>query len=202
MNTLMSSLDVRHGGLVDLLDRAAARDRANLDPGAARAHTDRFLVATSRHASASVRVLLPTARRTLRPGSVDVRAFVRECRRLERALVRAKAKQYGQAQSVQEPWASVWERVRTQLTTVLALERALVARLGEHLDADAGSHLSGRFDSVVSKSPSRPHPNLPHTGATGWVARGVWGRFDALWDELEGRVTGPLAVPVAPEPAH
>jgi hypothetical protein len=119
----------------------------------------------------------------------EVRDFLCECKRLERTLVKAKAKQYGQAQSVHEPWSSVWAAVREQLAATARAERRLAAMLGEHLDSEAEARLRERFISAIVSSQTRPHPHLPHTGLAGRVARRLCAKFDLLWDELEGRVT-------------
>jgi hypothetical protein len=36
-------------------------------------------------------------------------------------------------------------------------------------------------------SATRPHPNSPHAGLAGRIARRLWRIADSTWDELEGR---------------
>jgi hypothetical protein len=189
MQTLLSEVESRQAALSGYLERAASRSSAPPQPGETRVNADRFLAAASRHTAATAGVLLPAVKKHLTAGGAEVRTFVRECKRLERTLVKAKAKQYGQAQSVQEPWSSVWAAVREQLTRTAQAERRLAAMLGEHLDHEAESRLRDRLAGAIGSSQTRPHPHLPHTGLAGRVARLLCAKVDLLWDELEGRVT-------------
>jgi hypothetical protein len=188
MQTLLFEVESRQAALHGLLERAATRS-ATPQPGESRVNVDRFLAAASRHTAATAGVLLPAVKGQLASGGAEVREFLRECKRLERALVKAKAKQYGQAQSVHQPWSSVWAGVREQLTRTARAERRLVATLGEHLDHETEDRLRDKFARTVVAAQTRPHPHLPHTGLAGRVARRLCVAADHLWDELEGRVT-------------
>lgn len=188
MQTLLSDVDERHAALLKLLQTATHRVTRG-QPGEARTNTDRFLAEASRHAAASTRILLPPIARHLQSGRVEVRAYLRQTRRLEHTLVRAKAKEYGQAQTSRVPWESVWAGVGNHLARTIAAERRLAAMLGEHLDSDDEALLRERFRRAIAAAPTRPHPYLPHTGVPGHVARVVCAKLDALWDEVEGRVT-------------
>jgi len=196
MQTLLREVESRQTALLGFLERAANRDASAQQPGEMRVNADRFLAATSRHLAATAGVLLPAVKGQLASGGAEVRDFVRECKRLERTLVKAQAKQYGQAQSVSEPWSSVWSTVRDQLARTARAERRLVAMLGEHLDGETEAGLRHRFASAVGSSQTRPHPHLPHTGLAGRVARRLCSRFDLLWDELQGRVTSEARPPL------
>ncbi len=195
MQILLSDVDERHAALLGLLRRAACRETTPSKPGEARENTDRFLAAASRHVAATARVLLPAVKRNLHTGRAEARGFVRTSRRLERMLVRAKAKQYGQAQTIHHPWSSVWNAVRSRLTQTLAAERRLVAMLRQHLGTHDELRLRDQFVLAIATAPTRPHPFLPRTGAAGHLTRLICSRFDAVWDEFEGRVTS--AAPTA-----
>lgn len=188
MQTLLFEVESRQAALTGFLERAASRS-STPQAGETRVNADRFLAAASRHTAATAGVLLPAVRKHLTAGRVEAHELVRECKGLERALVKAKAKLYGQAQSVREPWSSVWATVSDQLTRTARAERRLAAMLGEHLDHEAETRPCDRFASAVGSSQTRPHPHLPHTGLSGRVARRLCSKFDLLWDELEGRVT-------------
>ncbi|MEV5966349.1 hypothetical protein AB0L70_31570 [Kribbella sp. NPDC051952] len=190
MPTLLSDVEERHATLLDLL-RTAARRESPAPPGEARMNTDRFLAQASRHAAATTRILLPTFAQHVPAGRKEVRDHLRAIRRLEHTLVKAKAKEYGQAQTVHVPWASVWSGVHNHLTRTIATERRLAAMLGEHLDSGDEARLRDRFTRAIATAPTRPHPHLPHTGVPGQVARLVCAKLDALWDEVEGRITMP-----------
>ena len=192
MQILLSEVEERHAALVGLLQRAECRRHTAAIPGELRDNTDRFLAAASRHGAATTRVLLPAVRRHL--GRAEVRDFVRLSRRLERMLVRAKAKQYGGAQTVHHSWSSVWSGVRSRLTQTLAAERRLVGMLSQHLGHADQRRLRTHFAVAVAAAPTRPHPCLPRTGPAGHLTRLICARFDAVWDELEGRVTSPALV--------
>ena len=188
MRTLLSEVEERHAALLNLLQTAAHRG-SPAQPGEARMNTDRFLAEASRHTAAATRVLLPSIAKHLPAGRAEVRDHLRAIRRLELMLVKAKAKEYGQAQTVNMPWASVWAGVRTHLARTIAAERRLAAMLAEHLESGDDTRLCERFTRAIATSPSRPHPHLPHTGLPGYCTRVVWAKLDALWDEVEGRVT-------------
>ena len=198
MLILLSEVEERHAALMELLQRASCRRNIPSEPGEARENTDRFLAAASRHGAATARVLLPAVRRHLHAGRAEVRDFVRLSRRLERMLIRAKAKQYGQAQTVHQPWNSVWNGVRSRLTQTLAAERRLVAMLRQHLCTEDERRLHNHFGLAIAMAPTRPHPCLPRTGPAGHLARLICSRFDAIWDELEGRVTSVAPASVVP----
>jgi hypothetical protein len=192
MQILLSEVEERHAALVGLLQRAEYRRHTAAIPGEVRDNTDRFLAAASRHGAATARVLLPAVKRHL--GRAEIRDFVRLSRRLERVLVRAKAKQYGGAQNVHHSWNSVWNGVRSRLTQTLAAERRLVGLLSQHLGHADQRRLRTHFTLAVAAAPTRPHPCLPRTGPAGHLTRLICARFDAVWDELEGRVTSPALV--------
>jgi hypothetical protein len=202
MQILLTDVEERHAALLGLLQRAAGRDAGPSRPGQARENTDRFLAAASRHVAATARVLIPAIRRHLHTGRAEARDFVRTSRRLERMLVRAKAKQYGQAQTIHHSWSAVWNAVRGRLMQTLAAERRLVTMLRQHLGVDDQVLLRERFVLAVAAAPTRPHPFLPRTGAAGHLTRIICSRFDAVWDEFEGRSTAHLptapAAPAAP----
>ncbi|GAB6984878.1 hypothetical protein [Nocardioides pyridinolyticus] len=189
MQTLLHEVESRQAALLGLLGRAANRDSGAHQPGEMRVNADRFLAATSRHLAATTGVLLPAVKDHLAGGDAEVRDVVRECKRLEQALVTAHTKLYGQAQCTSEPWSSVWSTVGDRLARMASTERRLVMTLGQHLDGETEARLRDRFASTVESSQTRPHPHLPHTGLAGRVARWLCRRFDSLWDELQGRVT-------------
>jgi hypothetical protein len=188
MQTLLSDVEERHAALLTLLQTAVHRAAA-AQPGDARMNTDRFLAQASRHTAATTRVLLPSVAQHVPAGRAEVRDHLHAIRRLEHTLVKAKAKEYGQAQTVHVPWASVWGGVHNHLARTIAAERRLAAMLGEHLDSGDEARVRERFTRALAAAPTRPHPHLPHTGFPGHVARTLCAKLDALWDEVEGRVT-------------
>src|SRR4029453_6723177 len=121
MQTLLSDVEERHAALLTLLQTAVHRAAA-AQPGDARMNTDRFLAQASRHTAATTRVLLPSVAQHVPAGRAEVRDHLHAIRRLEHTLVKAKAKEYGQAQTVHVPWASVWGGVHNHLARTIAAE--------------------------------------------------------------------------------
>lgn len=182
-SALSAALDQQLAALDERLAAAAACLR--------RGHTDDFLVATAQQIGAFTEVVVP-ALHNLPDGRAVAEQFVSASRRLERAMVVAKAKQYGQAQNIGRPWSEVWDAVREQLTAVVAAERAAIETLTPALSEDELTALRARFAAAVRNSPTRPHPALPHRGVAGRATRAVVRRADRVWDQFEGRVTHPL----------
>jgi hypothetical protein len=192
MTTLHHAVDQHLTALTERLDRASSTLAGDHRAGERRACTDEFLVATAQHVTAMIQVVLPAVHQHLPEGRTAVREYVVSAKRLERALVITKAKQYGQAQNVGRAWSQVWGSVRDDLVAVTDLERRMVDQLSGLLSDIEEHALGNRLAAVARRSPTRPHPHLPHRGVAGRVARGMWGRADRVWDELEGRVTRPL----------
>ncbi|GAA1509769.1 hypothetical protein [Nocardioides humi] len=191
MTSLASMIEDHLSTLHERLAQAVSRPQAHR-PGDRRACTDDFLVATTQHLSAVTDIVLPAVRRHL-PDSRDVsREFLRAAKRLERALVIAKAKQYGQAQNIGRAWDQVWGMVHDDLDAVAVLERDLATRLSASLPQTEMQRLGDLLAATALRSPTRPHPHLPHRGVAGKVVRSVWSRADRVWDEFEGRITQPL----------
>lgn len=195
MPTLHDTIESHLHTLTARLDRAAGRLPGLRRAGDRRASTDDFLIPAAQHITAVIQVVLPAAKQHLPASRGAVREYLVAAKRLERSLVVAKAKQYGQAQNIGRGWSDVWGSVRDDLGALVIAERNLVARLSEVLPAQDAQLLGDRLTAVARRSPTRPHPYLPHGGMAGRLARGVWGRADRVWDELEGRVTRPLPAP-------
>lgn len=196
MSLLSTTLDTQLRTVAQRLECAVGRNKRARSAIECRMNTDDFLVAASQHLSSVVEVVLPAAQRI--PGSRPLaRELLVATKRLERALVMLKAKQYGQAQNVGRTWEEVWGQVRDRLDAVSRIEQRVADELADALPPDDLERLTGRLEHAARRAPTRPHPNLPHQGVAGRVVRSVWGRADRLWDELEGRVSHPLSTPEA-----
>lgn len=192
MTTLIAATNNHLHALAGRLDRATGRTRERRLPGDSRAWTDDFLMASTQHLAALVDVVVPVLRRQVPDGRHAADDLLKAVRRLERSLVIAKAKQYGQAQNVRRQWEQVWARVGEDLRVMAALERETAALLTAALPAEAVSALGDRLIDVAQTAPTRPHPHLPHRGVAGRITRTVWSRADRVWDEFEGRTVHPL----------
>lgn len=190
-NELAADVSNRLMVLADRLECAHLSRQGARVPGAVRAQADGFMAATSQHLAGVAAVLAPAVAR-LDGGQELVRELVDNVKCLERSLVRAKAKLYGQAQNVRRPWDDVWGDVQEQLAKVTATEASIAALLDEQLGGDGSEQLRVRFGRTIVHAQTRPHPYLPHLGLLGRVSRRVCAATDRLWDELEGRVTDAL----------
>lgn len=195
MTPLRSTLDIQLRAVTERLDHAASRTGAARSAIECRSSTDDFLVAAAQHLGAVVEVVLPAAQVTA--SRLLARDLLAATRRLERALVALKAKQYGQAQNVGRTWEAVWGQVRARLDSVATIERRLADELLDAVPPKDLDRLAERLELATLRAPTRSHPNLPHRGVAGKVVRSVWGRADRVWDELEGRVIHPLSPPQA-----
>lgn len=182
-SALSAALDQQLAALDERLTAAATYLR--------RGHTDDFLVATAQQIGAFNQVVVPALAK-VPEGRALGDQFLSACRHLERAMVVAKAKQYGQAQNVTRPWPEVWDAVREHMTAVAAAERAAVQRLTETLTDEELEAIRFQFAAAMQTSPTRPHPSLPHRGVAGRATRAVVRRADRVWDQFEGRVSHPL----------
>lgn len=160
--------------------------------------TDAFLIQAVRHLSAVCDVILPAARTELPDGETRVREYVEQARRVERAVAQAKRRLYGESHAIHLTWLQVWSELGTEFRQLNALERKLVADLSKSLAPAARRALADRIGNVEATSPTRPHPNLPHTGRFAHLSRGVLARADRLWDAAEGRIVSrPAKAPTA-----
>ena len=166
--------------------------RQHIDPREARTRVDTFLIETCRHASAVCEVLLPAARSTLPDGKIRVRAYVMQCRRLEKAACLTKRRLYGELHSAHMPWTAVWSMLRAEYDRLHEIERALVDDLAAGVTPEASRRLGLRVHDAAASGPTRPHPHSRHTGHLAHLSRQVWARADRIWDTAEGRiVAGP-----------
>jgi hypothetical protein len=183
-----------------LEERLGEALRPHRDPHRPRDHysaIDTFIAATSRHLAAVEAALLGPVRHTVPEGEALCHEYVHAARQLEHTLALIKGRLYGEAYAVHLAWPDLWDTAHTQLGEHNRLERQLVERLVEHGDAAEVDGLARKvFDQEVH-GPTRPHPNLPHTGLPGLVARRIFAFADRFWDNAEGRV-----IPEPVRPAH
>lgn len=199
MNTdpLLVTVGATQQSLRQRLDEATRMTAHGTDPRARQASIDAFAAATSRHLAAVEDVLLPETHRRLGAGDSHIEAYLPAARDLERALVRLKARLYGEQHVAHLPWPEVWHEVRSRLSRHNEAERALVAQLATFLTAGEAGAFADRVYRAEVKAPTRAHPYIPHTGLLGHLARRVWSLADRFWDTAEGRV---LPMPVRPHP--
>jgi len=187
-NVLALEISNRLTALTDRLECAQLARQSDRSPGSIRAQADGFLVATSQHLAGVSAVLAPAVSR-IEGGHEQVPVLVENIKGLERALVCAKARLYGQASHASRPWTEVWGEVHKHLRRVAEAEASIAALLEDQLGEGPLTELRERFARAVVLAQTRPHPYLPHLGLLGRVARRVCATTDRVWDEIEGRVT-------------
>ncbi len=157
--------------------------------------TDAFLIDVSRHVSAVCDVVLPATRIHV-PNSRDrIKEYVRAARGLERAVAQSKGRLYGASNAIHLPWARVSSELRAHFAVLLILESALILELSKASGSKTSSGLARRLKDVELTSPTRPHPNSPHTGRLAHVTRRLWMHADAFWDTVEARIVTRAAEP-------
>jgi hypothetical protein len=196
-NLLVVTVEATHQSLEQRLDEATRPRRVNGYPQRDRARVNAFMAATSRHLGAVEEALLPEVARRMPDGHDRVKAYLREARLLEQALVRLKARLYGELHVAHAPWAEVWDDVRRRLAGHNEKELELIGDLTATLDREVAQSLADRVYRAELKAATRAHPYLPHTGLLGLAARRVWALADRFWDTAEGREIPP---PVRPKP--
>ncbi|HET6562928.1 MAG TPA: hypothetical protein VFG72_13715 [Marmoricola sp.] len=196
-NTLVVTVEATHQSLRQRLDEATRPRKEPEHPRAARARVNAFMAATSRHLAAVDEALLPEVARRMPDGRKRVTSYLHEARLLEQALVRLKARCYGELHMAHVPWAEVWGDVRRQLASHNEKELALTREVTADLAPDVSQALADRVYRAELRAPTRGHPYLPHRGLLGHTARRVWAVADRFWDATEGREIPP---PVRPRP--
>jgi hypothetical protein len=197
-DSLTLTVEATHRSLEERLGEALLPHQDPHRPRDYYAAIDTFVAATSRHLAAAEAVLLGPVRRTCPDGDSLCHEYVQAAKQLEHTLALIKGRLYGEAYAVHLAWPDLWDSAHTQLTEHNRLESLMVQRLIQYDDpADVDGLARKVFDHEVH-GPTRPHPNLPHTGLPGLVARRIWAWADRFWDNAEGRV---IPEPVRP-PHH
>lgn len=193
IDPLRKAISTAHEELSEHFDTATAAVRDHVGRREAIQKTDAFLIHACRHLSAVCDVILPAARAELPDGGSVVGTYVEQARRTERSIVQTKRRLYGESHTVDLPWTQVWSDLGDEFRRLNVLEDDLVAGLSDRLNPTSRSTLADRMGPVEASSPTRPHPNSPHTGPVAHVSRGVLARTDRFWDTVEGRIVSPEA---------
>ena len=192
---LQHSIHATHEALDARLSTAEFRRPTATRPRDVFPATDTFLASTSRHLGAANSVLVPAARRHLPDGKALAHRFSRTSRNLENAMAQVKAKLYGEAHAIHRPWHDIWATLHLRFDEFMALEEELVTELIEHTTGTMRSDLADHVYRAELRSPTRPHPYVPHLGVSGKAARRICLGVDHFWDATEGRM---IPEPVKP----
>ena len=195
MDNLVQDSLASHGQLEERLARAKAA-RPSRDPARPREEypaIDSYLAAASRHVGAMLTVVLPLARSRLSNGPARCHDYVAAVRRHEESLNAAKAKLYHSAYATRDSWTRIWNEVDASFDRMWNLESQIINDLAESRRPKDPEWVQSLHKAEL-RSPTRPHPHIPHSGVPGRAARFVAKRVDAFWDAAEGRMV--------PAPVH
>jgi predicted GNAT family acetyltransferase len=176
---LDAALRAEHARLDDL---APARQG---DPDYRRHGADLFTAYLAQHLAASVEVL---TRRTKGGPPDEIALYLRNLKELEQSLRVLKGRQYGDRRYLHLGHDEVWRAINRQRAEHEELEGLVAARIAAASDWEVVAGLAEDLLATQDNSPTRAHPNSPHTGVAGQVIRRVWRFADGVADDLEGRV--------------
>jgi hypothetical protein len=166
-------------GLPALADQALAAAATALAEEPARALD--AVAWASAHVAATERVLLPVARRHLRPSHRDlVDAVRRSGVRLAADLRRLEQRHAGDSLAANIDVHGLNAAVLERVTPHRALVAELMARLDEMMPAHEHPAVAAAYSHALAAAPTRPHPHVPHRGPLAAVAF----RVDALRDRV------------------
>jgi predicted GNAT family acetyltransferase len=181
---LQQLVNAQHSSLRELAARAQDPE---VDGFARRRVLDQFTAVAAQHAAAVADVLLPASKAA---SDVDTAVLVDNLKRFEQALRVLKGRAYGDARFLNISIAETWRDAERLLTEHESFEVDVVAGLEQLHSADGGDGAVDVARSLAKRqwsSATRPHPNSPHSGFAGRIARRLWRIADSTWDELEGR---------------
>ncbi|MFG1905709.1 GNAT family N-acetyltransferase [Kribbella sp. NPDC048928] len=181
---LQQLVHAQHSSLWEL---AAGAQDPEVDGFARRRVLDQFTAVAAQHAAAVADVLLPASRAA---ADIDTAVLVENLKRFEQALRVLKGRAYGDARFLNISIAETWRDAERLLTEHESFEADVVSSLEQQHSADGADGAVDVARSLAKRqwsSATRPHPNSPHAGLAGRIARRLWRIADSTWDELEGR---------------
>ena len=181
---LQQLVQAQHASLRQL---AAQAQDPGVDGFVRRRLLDQFAAVAAQHAAAVADVLLPPSRNAFGP---DATVLLDNLKEFEQAIRVLKGRAYGDARFLDLSAAQTWRDAELLLVEHESCETRIVTGLerlhGAH-GADGAVDLARALARRQWSSPTRPHPNSPHAGLAGRIARRLWRIADSTWDELEGR---------------
>lgn len=179
---LDAALRAEHARLRDL---AAAPQDHQVASHHRRHGADLFTAYMAQHLAASAEVLV----RRARGGPPDeISLYLRNLKELEQSLRVLKGREYGDKRYLHLDHDEVWSVINRQRAEHEELESVVAARIATVSDGDAIAVLAEDLLARQDNSPTRSHPNSPHTGVASRVTRRLWRFADGVADDLEGRV--------------
>ncbi|MER7251251.1 GNAT family N-acetyltransferase [Kribbella sp. NPDC000426] len=180
-NPLQQLIHTQHSRLREL---AAAAEDPSIDRFDRRRIADQFTAIAAQHAAAVADVLLAASRTS---SSAYAAALLANLKEFEQALRVLKGHAYGDARFLDLDTAETWREAERLLAAHETHETKVVSDLEQLHGADGAADLARALAKRQWSSPTRPHPNSPHAGVAGRIARHLWRLADSTWDELEGR---------------
>jgi predicted GNAT family acetyltransferase len=178
---LQQVVHAQHSRLREL---AARSQDPGVDGFERRRITDQFAAVAAQHAAAVAEVLLTAARTS---SGADAGALLENLREFEQALRVLKGRAYGDARFLDLSPTETWREAERLLAEHESRGTTVVSGLERVHGAEDTAALARALAKRQWSSPTRPHPNSPHAGVAGRIARQLWRIADSTWDELEGR---------------
>ena len=191
---LQQLVHAQHSRLRELATRS---QDPNIDGFERRRTTDQFAAVAAQHAAAVADVLLTAARTS---SGEEAKVLLGNLKQFEQALRVLQGRAYGDARFLNLSAAETWQEAERLLAEHESTEARIVSSLERLHGADRATDMARTLAHRQWSSPTRPHPNSPHTGVAGRLARQLWRIADSTWDELEGR--GLPTEPVEPANEH
>lgn len=167
-------------------DVADALDRARTALRSPDAPLD-GVVWASAHLAAFERAVLPVVRRVIGDGRAAVAAVRRHATRLEGVLRMLERRETGDVLAAQMDEERLCRELVDLLTEHARMERVLLVRLGDRLNAAEQDALAAAYRRALEHAPTRPHPHVPHSGPLGALAFRVDAVRDRLMDVMDAR---------------
>jgi predicted GNAT family acetyltransferase len=177
---LQQLVHAQHGKLRTL---AAQSQDHSVDHFERRRTTDQFAAVAAQHTAAVADVLLATTSHS----DADGAALLENLKQFEQALRVLKGRAYGDARFLGLSAAETWREAERLFAEHETTEARIVSGIEESHGTDGAIDVARALARRQWSSPTRPHPNSPHAGRTGRIARRLWRIADSTWDQLEGR---------------
>lgn len=145
--------------------------------------TDQYAAVAAQHAAAVADVLLAVKSHS----DADRAALLDNLKQFEQALRVLKGRAYGDARFLALSAAETWREAERLFAEHESTEARIVSGIEEFHGIDGAIDVARALARRQWSSPTRPHPNSPHAGLAGRIARQLWRIADSTWDQLEGR---------------
>jgi predicted GNAT family acetyltransferase len=174
-------VQVQHSRLWALAEQARA---PGIDGFDRRRIADHFTAVAAQHSAAAADTLLSAARSHSDEQAAEL---LDNLKQFEQSLRVLKGRAYGDARFLGLTTVETWNQAERLLAEHELLEERILDGLEQRHGTEHTVDLARALARRQWSSPTRPHPNSPHEGLPGRIARRLWRIADTTWDQLEGR---------------